>query len=161
VAIRQPTVQNASSCSGYLFAPNTQAEFFRRLYAVLEASGDPKRIQEHRAKLNFETVAGLFRLIEDDWSSALVIPVPEAQRWLDEVATMGPNRSRLRELQRYTVAVPRKACDAWERAGRVRRVGDTVAVLAEGFLSAYDARFGLQIERISEGLVDAESLVVG
>lgn len=129
-----------------LFAPETHTRFFSRLYGV--GAHDDKRIQALRADRCFEQVADAYRVIEDDWSSPVVIPWDErARRAIAELDRLGPSRVRMRELQRVTVSVSRKDVEVWRRAGFVCDVADGAAtVLVDA--SAYDDRFGLDPERV-------------
>ena len=142
-----------------LFAPSTHADYFQRLYS---AGGDGVHdefgIQAHRARLNFETVASAYRIVDDAWSAPLVVPIDDtARRAIAEVERLGPSRARMRALQRYTVQVSRRDRAAWVRAAFARHVAeDAICVLDDA--SAYDARFGLVPARIGE--LDPDGLVV-
>jgi CRISPR-associated endonuclease/helicase Cas3 len=139
--------------------------FFRRLYGNAP-SLDEKEIQELRAQLCFRQVAEKFRLIEDSWSAPLVIPYSDSDdgqdkdrvpSLLQELATFGPSRQRLRSLQRYTVTVPAKDREIWLAQGFAESVADTVVALKPAYQAAYHQRFGLCPDRV--GIRSAEFLV--
>ncbi|AKT41517.1 CRISPR-associated endonuclease Cas3'' [Chondromyces crocatus] len=141
-----------------LFAPATQQAYFQQLYGSRNL--DAKEIQAAREGLRFKDVAEGFQIIEDEWSAPVVVPYDgRAQACLRELEALGPSRKRLRVLQRYTVTVPRKARERWERLGLAREVAGAVVVLEGAFAAAYDPRrFGLVPERV--GAADAGALVI-
>jgi CRISPR-associated endonuclease/helicase Cas3 len=130
-----------------LFAPATHAAYFERLYRS-GMDHDSKRIQTHRASLDFATVALAYRIVDDDWSAPIVIPFDEeAREAIAAVERLGPSRDRLRALGRFTVNVHKADREAWLRAGELRAVGDETAHVLLG-TAAYDARLGLVPDRI-------------
>ncbi len=138
-----------------LFDPTVHRRFFERLYGAKNL--DSKGIQEQRSQLNFKTVAQTFQVIEDAYSARLVVPYQGASKAVRELETRGPDRDRMRTIQRYSVNVPRRLRDAWTAKGSARVVADTVVVLDDLLAPAYDERLGLMLDRV--GAVDAEALV--
>lgn len=130
-----------------LFAPATHTDYFERLYAAGGVGArDEKGIEAHRQELHFKTVADAYRIIDDAWSAAVVVPFDErARRAIDGIERFGPSRDRLRELQRVTVSVSRRDRDACVRSGLVRVIGDETAYVLAA-TGAYDRRFGLVTE---------------
>ncbi|NQW03059.1 MAG: CRISPR-associated endonuclease Cas3'' [Acidobacteria bacterium] len=140
-----------------LFSPQTHADFFRRLYANVSMEGG-QNIQELRTERKFGEVAQAFRLIESGMvpvvialrvhgEAPLTEPVPgntAACAAVDEIVRHGVSRTRMRALQRFTVNLPRRVV---ESAAALRLVDDTIHVLENPM--AYDARFGLLPERLS------------
>ncbi len=139
-----------------LDARSTFRMFFQRLYETVP-SLDRNEIQDLRERLQFQSVAEGFKLIEDGWSAPLVVPYVapgerdeegEVPKLLSALRAAGPSRDRLRALQRYTVTVPARARDAWLAAGFVEWVADTVVALKWEYRVAYDPRFGLCADRV-------------
>ena len=124
--------------------PCISEAYFRNLYFRLET--DARNIQRERQQFNFETVARLFRLIDDAFHFPLVIPCDRAKRVLKEVRRNGPSRERLRALQPYTVSVTERDLARLEAAGAVETVADSVRTLVEGFEHLYSPGFGLVVE---------------
>lgn len=139
-----------------LFAPQTQLEFFERLYGYLDQ--DRYDIQSAREGLRFKDVAQNFRLIENDWSAALVLPYADGARRIAELEKLGPSRDRLRALQPYTVNVARKQLDQWMARGYCHAVQETAVVLDELWMPAYHPRFGLIPDKV--GIADNEGLII-
>ncbi|WP_342377076.1 CRISPR-associated endonuclease Cas3'' [Myxococcus stipitatus] len=141
-----------------LFAPENFRLFFERLYA--NASRDGKGIQDSRKALQFEAVAGKFKLVEDGWSAPVVVPYAGCEPWLEALKKAGPSRERLRALQRFTVTVPRKVREAWVAREWAQVASDTVVFLGpEHRSTAYDPRFGLMPDKV--GVLDPGTLIPG
>ncbi len=154
-------MRSAAAASGQdldLFSPITHAEFFRGLYANVTMDGG-LNIQDLRAVFKFDEVARAFRLIENDMVPVVIAlrsggdAVPDAKvpgntaacRAVDDLAKFGPSRLGMRRLQRHTVNVPKRVV---ESGAALRLVGDTIHVLENP--AAYDCRFGLLPERLSD-----------
>jgi CRISPR-associated endonuclease/helicase Cas3 len=137
-----------------LFSPEPFGVYFERLYAAknLDAEG----IQPLRASLDFPAVASRFQMIEDGWSAPVVVPFGEAIARLDELERFGPNRERLRALQRYVVAVPIRERARWLAHGAAREVAGVVVALSAADVG-YDDRFGLVLDRV--GVIEASTLI--
>jgi len=134
-----------------LFEPEIYRRFFRRLYASVPL--DKNDIQELRRSLRFKTVAGSFKMIEDDWSAAIVLPYAGGAKLIAELEAAGPSRDLLRRLQRYTIAMPKRRRDEWLDDGRARWIDDTLVALGSGQEHLYDQRFGLDAEEGGPSLV--------
>lgn len=142
-----------------LFDPATHTKFFSWLYTTGGADSlDTEKIQSKRAEWCFEYVAEKYRLIDQDWAESVVIPWDDrARKAIQELRMLGPSRARLRELARVTVTVNRKDVDLWRREKLVEDIADgTATVLLDS--NAYDARFGLDPERV--GLPAPSALIV-
>ena len=148
-----------------LFAPETHLRFFQQLYAAMDLTRG-RDLQQKRRELQFRTVdrgdetTRGFEMITNDWAAPLVIAHSDrATTLVRELDANGPSRELSRKLQQFVVNAPRRQLDAWTRAGYVRLAGETVTVLdAPGAAAAYDARFGLVMDRI--GVVDPAYLLV-
>lgn len=139
-----------------LFDPELYRRYFKQLYGLSDR--DKHEIQAMRAKLDFEAVAEHFKLIEDDWSAAMVVPFGEGQALVERLRSHGPSRMLMRALQRYAVTVPRHALREWIKAGHVEIIAETLSVLHPLCHGAYDARFGLVLDRV--GIIDPATLII-
>jgi CRISPR-associated endonuclease/helicase Cas3 len=131
--------------------------YFEHLYTTGET--DKKAIQSARARLNFQEVAGLYKLIEDDWSEPVIVRFGSADALLEGLARFGPSRDRLRALGRFSVNVPKRLVAQWIAAGAAQRDDETGVVRIAEHVFAYDARFGLIPERVGGG-ADVRSLII-
>lgn len=138
-----------------LLAPASYQEYFRLLYSTRDL--DQRGIQKLRASLRFREVATLFRIIEDDYTAPIVVPYGDFEQHLSAIEHAGPSRDRLRALQRYTVAVPRRIRDGWVSSDVAVLVQETVTALKPDFAPAYHYRFGLLIDQV--GIADPTSLI--
>jgi CRISPR-associated endonuclease/helicase Cas3 len=131
--------------------------YFERLYTTGET--DKKAIQAARARLNFQEVAGLYKLIEDDWSEPVIVRFGRASDLLEGLERFGPSRDRLRALGRFSVNVPKRLVAQWIAAGAAERDDESGVVQIAEHVSAYDDRFGLVPERVG-GAADIRSLII-
>jgi len=125
-----------------LFSPAVHEQFFQQLYAT--ATLDALGIQPLRAARAFEQVAERFRLIEDG-ATEVVIPWERAAELLADVARFGPDRGRLRALQRWVVRVPGSIFRKLAEAGAIEEVGGALSALRPTFRHLYSDRFGLVV----------------
>jgi CRISPR-associated endonuclease/helicase Cas3 len=146
--------------------PNVFQEYFRRFYANEEL--DARAIRRELTQLNFATVGETFRLIEDDYQRAVVIPWDnlarkriEKVRALDQFKFDGAERrAALRGLQPYTVQIQPRHFDALNARGALEPLLDeTVWILnIQLFPNAYNDQLGLVVD--DETSADAAALVV-
>ncbi|MER2562976.1 MAG: CRISPR-associated endonuclease Cas3'' [Myxococcaceae bacterium] len=134
--------------------PRSFQRFFEQLYPVQDL--DAKELQATRANFNYRTVAGAFRMVENDWSAPVVVPWGDFATLRAQLNSQGANRRLYRALQPLTVNVARKSLDRWLGTGVATEV-EGVAFIEPGALQ-YDERFGLRVDL--EGVQTAESLVI-
>jgi CRISPR-associated endonuclease/helicase Cas3 len=128
--------------------------YFERLYRAKDL--DAKAIQRARAELRFRSVAGAFRIIENDWAAPIVVPYGEAVRHVDQLRRFGASRDRLRALQRYIVQIRTGQRQAWLDAGYATEIEGVVVLDPDS--GGYDSRFGLEPDRV--GQRTPESLII-
>jgi hypothetical protein len=123
-----------------LFAPRVHQDFFRRLYDArpLDANG----VQGARAERAFRDVAERFRMIADG-SADVVVPWGDGEQALAALRRDGPDRVRLRRLQRFVVRVPASLHRRLTEAGALEEVADAVTALRWSHRTLYTERFGL------------------
>ena len=107
---------------------------------------DAPGIQADRCAFKFKTVAGKFRMIEDDGSEPVLVPFGDASQRLDELRRFGPSRDRLRAIQPFVVTLYPQQLQALQQAGALETIGDTVKALLHTRAHLYDATFGLVLE---------------
>jgi CRISPR-associated endonuclease/helicase Cas3 len=123
--------------------------YFELLYDVQEL--DKKKIysrlnQQPRSALYipFREIAGDFRFIEDD-TIGVIIPIePEAQELVQELRYTEFQRTTLRKLQQYSVALRRGEFAALNTAGALEMVRGEFPVLCN--LSVYRKDVGLCVD---------------
>jgi len=123
--------------------PAVMEDYFRRLYHKLEP--DRRGIQAQRAELNFANTADLFHMIEDGYSTPVVVPYGEAAERI-AAARSAPSRKTFRALQPFTVSVHPQDITRLQEAGALDPLNDpadSALVLTEPFSHLYDERFGL------------------
>jgi len=132
-----------------LFDPDQCLEYFQHFYNAKNL--DQNHIQRERASLNFANVAALFEMIDDGWSFPIVVPWPfnddgspgegrrRAAAFREE-----PCRDTARDLQPYTVQIPKFAVDTLEQAGVIEIIDESVGLPTDLFDEAwYSDEFGL------------------
>jgi CRISPR-associated endonuclease/helicase Cas3 len=115
-------------------------EYFRILYSKLEK--DIRGIQRERQELNFVATAEKFRIIEDGFSEAIVVPYEGSDERIDAVKK-DLNRNTARALQPFLVNVYPDVLGEMEKAGALQTIGDSIRVLLPDFHKCYDRTFGL------------------
>jgi CRISPR-associated endonuclease/helicase Cas3 len=144
--------------------PDLYRRFYARLYDI--ADTDAKDIQALRAGLgtDFPAVAERYRLIEDGYQAAVVVPWPGLDdRTLDAIARLragGADPEAVQRARRATVTIPRAQLLEWATAHVVvvpPRCPIPIVDLT-AWPSLYDARFGLMSGAAPE--VAAAALVV-
>ncbi|MCA9583303.1 MAG: CRISPR-associated endonuclease Cas3'', partial [Myxococcales bacterium] len=124
-------------------------EYFRDLYRTRNL--DAKEIQRARAELRYKSVDAAFQMIDDAWSTPVVVPYGRAPSLLQELEKNGPSRRLFRSLQRYTVNVSEKWADEWLTNGCATNVAESVLAIDLRDAHVYDDRFGLVPERFLRG----------
>jgi hypothetical protein len=121
----------------------TMEEYFRSYYGKCRTDGNG--VQPERARMNFANVADRVRLIENDWSTPLVVPWGDAMERVRRHEA-DPTRETARALQRYIVQVPTKDLEKGILSGRaVYKLGESLHVLSPSHAHLYDSAFGLLI----------------
>jgi CRISPR-associated endonuclease/helicase Cas3 len=118
-------------------APETFAEYFRRLYAVSEQ--DTKGVMPAERAQNFAEVANLFRMIEES-GEPVVAPYGD---WEGRVADVRHKITRvgMRRLQPFIVNLYPQEVAELGKAGALQRIQDTLWTVVPGF-RIYDQRWG-------------------
>lgn len=97
-----------------------------------------------RGKFQFREAAQAFRLIEDEDQQAIIVrygPHRERlDRLVDELRYAGPNRDRIRALQRFSVNLHARVAQELVRQGEVEEVQGLLVQAVDGL---YDGRTGL------------------
>ena len=131
--------------------PEIFETYFRKLY--FSENQDSRQIQTLRQEFNFATVSREFKLIEDGFTRSVIVPYGEANRRLDDLRRLGPNRETLRSLQRFIVNIYPDAFSKLAEAGALEQVKagfkqevvEGIWVLSPGFEKLYDQKYGLVV----------------
>ena len=121
--------------------PDLFERYFRAFYFTVNQ--DSQNVQAERQQFNFATVGQQFRLIEDGFTHAVVMPYGEAGNRLDALRWQGPNRDTLRGLQSFLVSIYPDAFTRLFQAGALDEVAEGVYALTRVFENLYDPLFGL------------------
>jgi CRISPR-associated endonuclease/helicase Cas3 len=146
-----------------VYSPEIQREYWSRwLLRNVEQLKKGDDIQFERRMLNYETVAKKFKMIENTWSTPLVIIQDEASAAaLASLKSDTPRFGAVKRLQKYQVNVSKTKLDKWLAANLVQLVGSEtmpdLLVLERPTAFQYNARFGLQIDYLD---VQAETPAV-
>ena len=118
-------------------------------------------------KIQFRTAASKFALIDDGEQKSVIVHYNshltdgrDGQSSMDLVATVekvGPRRSIMRKLQRFTVNIPIWAFGELERTGSIRLVHGMDGVYVQSASNLYDPVFGLRLDGPN---LDACNLIV-
>jgi CRISPR-associated endonuclease/helicase Cas3 len=138
-----------------LFSPGVHEDFFKRLYATQQM--DQLGIQALRSSRAFAQVAEKFSLI-DDQSTDLIVPWGAGIELLEELRRLGPDRGRLRRLQRFHVRVAPSIQRRLVAAGALEEVASSVTALSPSHRALYTERFGLVVGEVIGA--DADAFVV-
>jgi CRISPR-associated endonuclease/helicase Cas3 len=153
--------------TGGLLDPNDPQIFetyFRKLY--FSENQDSRQIQTLRQEFNFATVSREFKLIEDGFTRSVIVPYGEANRRLDDLRRLGPNRETLRGLQRFIVNIYPDAFSKLLEAGALEQVKagfkqevvEGIWVLSPGFEKLYDQKYGLVVG--DDPMADPKALII-
>lgn len=143
--------------------PQVQEEFFRRLYYMSDE--DIRGVQQERNAWNFANVAEKFRLIEDGFTSPIVVPWGDSDhlvRELRQASRFGSTdlRDKFRALQPLTVSVYTKAFDQALCAGALIEACEGLHYLSPAHAQHYHKVFGLVIGD-DIGVMSPESTIIG
>ena len=133
---------------GRIFLPETFRNYFNE-YFFMKGTGalDKKGIREllplKSEEICFQTAAEKFRLIDNDWQVALIVPFGDSAALIDQLVEEPWNAKKIcRKLQRYTVNVPRNAFNALLDGDYAREVKGFEGLYYLHVKQLYDDRFG-------------------
>lgn len=109
------------------------------------------RAEAGKYKFNFRAAAGLFRLIDEEGQTAVIVRYGESQRFIDALEksqNMEPHerRSILRKLQRYTVNIREHECRKLYDSEDIKEIYPGVYVQQTAGL--YDDKLGFLIDGV-------------
>lgn len=123
-------------------APTMFEAYFQSLLWTQDK--DVHDICELQTKLQFKTIAQSFHMIEDGWSTSILVPWgPNCQHLIEELRENGPTRGLMRKLQRYHVSIPKRHLKELLQVGAAEELHETVPLLID--TDRYDRRFGLTL----------------
>lgn len=131
-------------------SPEAVEEYFRRLYHYKGGSLDAKKIVEQMEECSksllfpFATVAGQFKIIENNTKTILIDLEPEARELANRLEFGGHSRELLREIGQYCVSIYDRDFENLMGAGCLRGIDEEYYVLRNPEL--YDGEKGLCIQ---------------
>ena len=100
-------------------------------------------------------------MIEDDWSSPIVVPYGRARELLDGLGRTGPTRLLHRMLGRFSVNAPKLMVDQWLASGHATLDEESGVVALASHVDAYDVRYGLVPARVSVAALAGALIIDG
>jgi CRISPR-associated endonuclease/helicase Cas3 len=124
--------------------PQIFDHYFRRLYAKHPLD---RGLQKERANLNFATVADQCHLIQDSFTTPVVVPYGDSAERIERFRRR-PDRDAQRALQPYLVQVTPRDLDLLNSLGGAETVDhdNGLIVLTPACAKLYDEEFGLVID---------------
>ena len=139
-------------------SPDVFPVYFQKLRARAHSQGEAFEdwlVKNARClQFQFREAAAAFRMIGDE-SAPVVVRYGDNGRLVEELRIVGPKRTIMRRLQRFTVNVPRGAIGELLQKGFVEEMHPGVYV--QTVESVYSEVFGLDIFRA--GLTAEESIL--
>ena len=141
-----------------LHDPATFNAYFKRLYGYQGEDLDKEALLEHEAKMDYETVSKLYRLIEDDTVSVVTSPPGLTRQQeqaralhLKEIKAGLALRANISALQRYSVSLRRDLVAEYETQGLLVPVSADLELYE--WCGDYDERYGLRDRHASSTFV--------
>jgi len=131
-----------------IFLPKTFRKYFDKYFFMKGTDAlDEEDIRELLPKkteeICFQTAAEKFRLIDNDWQVALIVPFGGSAALIDQLMEEPWNARKIcRKLQRYTVSVPRNAFNALLDGDYAKAVEGFEGLHYLHVKQLYDDRFG-------------------
>jgi CRISPR-associated endonuclease/helicase Cas3 len=134
--------------------------FFDRFYKALNGLGEEFKgwlAKDARDfQFQFREAAAAFNMIDDQASATVIVRYGGNKSQIDALQAVGPKRGIMRDLQRYTVNIPRDAFMKLSARGFAEEPHPGIHVQAE-LSSLYSKEFGLDLYRDSP---DIEDLII-
>lgn len=134
---------------GNLDSPKIFSEFFDAFYGranSLDSEGILKLLrQEGLYKLYFRTASDKFKIIDESLQKSVFVPYGEqGSSLINDLRLYGPERFRMRKLQRYSVNIYKKDFFAMKDRGSVEEIYPGIYVLTNNL--EYSEHWGLLTE---------------
>ena len=150
--------------------PELYTKYFKLFYAKVN-SFDEKGIMRLLAgpdirelKIQFRTAASRFSLIDDGAQKSVIVHYEthpkdggmsvSSEELVETLEKIGPNRSLMRKLQRFSVNIPVRAFSALEGMGSIRQIDGMAGLYVQEASNLYDPVFGLKLEGTELGVYD-------
>ncbi|WP_138494382.1 CRISPR-associated endonuclease Cas3'' [Paenibacillus pinistramenti] len=108
---------------------------------------DPQRNDPKECSIFFRTASERFKLIDNDNQRTILVPYRDGKLLLDNLRSHGPDRHRMRMLQRYTVTVYEQEFNVLQKRGAVEEIWPNVFALTS--VDHYSEEVGLLIEPLT------------
>lgn len=135
--------------------PAAYTRYFSLFYSAVNDTGadwlKDRLVKDVNPDLFFQfRAAGRdFRLIKDEEQRAVIVRYGKSEELLKKLHFAGPTREIMRQLQRYTVNLPKRTADIMLADGRLEEVDSKKApgIIAQSGLKLYDDQIGLDVYR--------------
>jgi CRISPR-associated endonuclease/helicase Cas3 len=140
--------------------PDLYSRYFKLFYGKVN-SFDEKGIMRLLAgpdaeelQIQFRTAASKFSLIEDGGQKSVIVQYKTSMELIETLEKIGPKRSLMRRLQRFSVNIPSRAFSALESMGSIRQIHGMAGLYVQDASNLYDPIFGLKLEGTNLSIYD-------
>lgn len=132
----------------HIFLPQTFTKYFNEYFFMkgtqaLDKHGIRELLPPQTEAIRFQSAAEKFRLIDSDWQMSVIVPFWEAGKLIDRLVDEHWNAKKLlRQLQRFTISIPRHAFSALLEADYIHAVQGFEGLYSLHTQQLYDVRFG-------------------
>jgi len=96
--------------------------------------------------IQFAAAARAFKMIDASGQVSVIVRYGDSDKWINSLEAVGPRRSIMRKLQRYTVNVPRRAFDDQMRVGGYREIGEGSGIYVQEQVALYSDTYGIDLD---------------
>jgi CRISPR-associated endonuclease/helicase Cas3 len=143
----------ATDDASSLLRPDGFRRYFARLYSdlpSLDREGILPLLQQDARSMHvdFRSASEKFRMIDNEGTATVLVPFERGAGLIADLERFGPDKARLRRLQRYSVTLHAREFGHLRTSGWVREIApDIFAVEPE----AYDDNLGVLIDGVWDG----------
>jgi CRISPR-associated endonuclease/helicase Cas3 len=143
----------ATDDASSLLRPDGFRRYFDRLYGdlpSLDAQGILPLLQHDARSLHidFRSASEKFRMIDNEGTVTVLVPFERGSALIDELKRYGPDKTRLRRLQRYSVTLHAREFGRLRSVGGAEEIGPELFAVTPGF---YDDDLGVVVDGAWDG----------
>lgn len=124
-------------------------KYFSELYwkaNSLDAKQISGKLTSRACEFYFRTAAERFRIIDDESQRSVLVRYGEGDKLIDQLKSIGPNRSLMRKLQRYSVNIYDYDFKKMLQQGKIEEIHPRIYALASGL--DYSPHTGLNCDEV-------------
>lgn len=144
-----------------LDSPEVFPDFFSHYYDAQHDTGEGvMQLLNGAAQyghMQFAAAARAFKMIDGAGQVNVIVRYGDAERWIKALEAVGPNRSVIRKLQRYSVSLPRWMFERQMSAGGYREIGKDSGIYVQEQLSLYSETYGIDLDW--DGISDDQYII--